>query len=143
MIPNMTKYYEPQAESVYTYDVAKAKELLAEAGYPDGFDLEITVPSSYSQHVDTAQIIADELSQAGVRTTIKQVEWSTWLEDEAVDDAEKTAKYKEAQMILAQDAAAVYIEDPANLVAVNKKFAGYTFYPTSAEDMSLLYQIAQ
>ena len=62
---------------------------------------------------------------------------------EAVDDAEKTAKYKEAQMILAQDAAAVYIEDPANLVAVNKKFAGYTFYPTSAEDMSLLYQIAQ
>ena len=58
---------------VYTYDVAKAKELLAEAGYPDGFDLEITVPSSYSQHVDTAQIIADELSQAGVRTTIKQV----------------------------------------------------------------------
>ena len=194
MIPNMTKYYEPQAESVYTYDVAKAKELLAEAGYPDGFDLEITVPSSYSQHVDTAQIIADELSQAGVRTTIKQVEWSTWLEEvykngqfqatvigfdgtlapgkmlqryvsddsknfmhysnaefdrafkeayEAVDDAEKTAKYKEAQMILAQDAAAVYIEDPANLVAVNKKFAGYTFYPTSAEDMSLLYQIAQ
>ena len=190
----MTKYYEPQAESVYTYDVAKAKELLAEAGYPDGFDLEITVPSSYSQHVDTAQIIADELSQAGVRTTIKQVEWSTWLEEvykngqfqatvigfdgtlapgkmlqryvsddsknfmhysnaefdrafkeayEAVDDAEKTAKYKEAQMILAQDAAAVYIEDPANLVAVNKKFAGYTFYPTSAEDMSLLYQIAQ
>ncbi len=194
MIPNMTKYYEPQAESVYTYDVAKAKELLAEAGYPDGFDLEITVPSSYSQHVDTAQIIADELSQAGVRTTIKQVEWSTWLEEvykngqfqatvigfdgtlapgkmlqryvsddsknfmhysnaefdrafkeayEAVDDAEKTAKYKEAQMLLAQDAAAVYIEDPANLVAVNKKFAGYTFYPTSAEDMSLLYQIAQ
>ena len=53
--------------------MAKAKELLAEAGYPDGFDLEITVPSSYSQHVDTAQIIADELSQAGVRTTIKQV----------------------------------------------------------------------
>ena len=32
-------------------------------------------------------------------------------------------------------------EDPANLVAVNKKFAGYTFYPTSAEDMSLLYRL--
>lgn len=194
MIPNMTKYYEPQAETVYTYDVEKAKELLAEAGYPNGFDLEITVPSSYSQHVDTAQIIADELSQAGIKATIKQVEWSTWLEEvykngefeatvigfdgtlapgkmlqryvsgdgknfmhysnaefdrafkeayEAVDDAEKIAKYKEAQMILAQDAAAVYIEDPANLVAVNKKFGGYTFYPTSAEDMSLLYQVAE
>lgn len=194
MIPNMTKYYEPQAEAVYTYDVEMAKELLAQAGYPDGFDLEITVPSSYSQHVDTAQIIADQLSQAGVKTTIKQVEWSTWLEEvykngqfeatvigfdgtlapgkmlqryvsgdgknfmhysnaefdrifkeayETVDDNEKTVKYKEAQMILARDAAAVYIEDPANLVAVNKKFGGYTFYPTSAEDMSLLYQVAE
>ena len=45
--------------------------------------------------------------------------------------------------ILAEDAAAVYIEDPANLVAVSKKFGGYTFYPTAAEDMSLLYQVEQ
>ena len=66
---------------MYTYDPNKAKELLAEAGYGDGFDLEISVPSSYSQHVDTAQIIADQLSQIGIRATIKKVEWSSWLED--------------------------------------------------------------
>ena len=65
----------------YSYDPEKAKELLADAGYADGFDLEITVPSSYSQHVDSAQIIADELSQVGINVTLNQVEWSTWLQD--------------------------------------------------------------
>ena len=77
MIPAMSKYYEPEAETVYSYDPEKAKELLADAGYADGFDLEITVPSSYSQHVDSAQIIADELSQVGINVTLNQVEWST------------------------------------------------------------------
>lgn len=194
MIPNMSKYYEEKAEGIYTYDIEKAKELLNEAGYPDGFELEITVPSSYSQHVDTAQIIVDQLSKIGVRATIKQVEWSTWLQEiyqgrkfqatvigfdgtlapndwlkkyasdssknfmnysnpeydkvyqeafETVDDEKKTALYKQAQMILAEDGAAVYIQDPANLVAVNKKFGGYTFYPTAADDMSLVYQAGE
>ena len=194
MIPAMSKYYEPEAETVYSYDPEKAKELLADAGYADGFDLEITVPSSYSQHVDSAQIIADELFQVGINVTLNQVEWSTWLQDvykggnfqatvigfdgtlapsdwlkkyvtddaknfmhysnteyddvfntayTTVDDDVKVENYKKAQMILAEDAAAVYIEDPANLVAVSKKFGGYTFYPTAAEDMSLLYQVEQ
>ena len=194
MIPAMSKYYEPEPETVYSYDPEKAKELLADAGYADGFDLEITVPSSYSQHVDSAQIIADELSQVGINVTLNQVEWSTWLQDvykggnfqatvigfdgtlapsdwlkkyvtddaknfmhysnteyddvfntayTTVDDDVKVENYKKAQMILAEDAAAVYIEDPANLVAVSKKFGGYTFYPTAAEDMSLLYQVEQ
>ena len=44
-------------------------------------------------------------------------------------------------MILAEDAASVYIQEPVNLVAVNKKFAGYTSYPTAAEDMSVIYQV--
>ena len=194
MIPAMSKYYEPEAETIYSYDPEKAKELLADAGYADGFDLEITVPSSYSQHVDSAQIIADELSQVGINVTLNQVEWSTWLQDvykggnfqatvigfdgtlapsdwlkkyvtddaknfmhysnteyddvfntayTTVDDDVKVENYKKAQMILAEDAAAVYIKDPANLVAVSKKFGGYTFYPTAAEDMSLLYQVEQ
>lgn len=65
----------------YAATIGEGKELLADAGYADGFDLEITVPSSYSQHVDSAQIIADELSQVGINVTLNQVEWSTWLQD--------------------------------------------------------------
>ena len=57
----------------------------------------------------------------------------------STDDAEKTELYKEAQMILAEDAASVYIQDPANLVAVSDKLGGYVFYPISAQDMSVVY----
>lgn len=81
MIPALTKYYEEGLEDMYAYSPEKAKTLLEEAGYGQGFDLEITVPSSYSQHVDTAQIIAEQLNAVGINTTIKQVEWSTWLSD--------------------------------------------------------------
>ena len=81
MIPTLGKYYEENAENIYSYDPAKAKELLSEAGYADGFDLEITVASSYSQHVKTAEIIVEQLSQIGINATVKKVEWGTWLEE--------------------------------------------------------------
>lgn len=195
MIPAFAKYYNEDTLNAYPYDPAKAKELLAEAGYADGFDLELKVASSYSQHVNTCQIIAEQLKAVGINATINQVEWNTWLEevntngdfqatvigfdisslspadllrrftsdspknfmhyysdefDQAfneayatVDDEKKVELYKKAQQILTDDAASVWIEDPANLVAMNKKFAGYTFYPTSAEDMSKIYMVEQ
>ena len=42
-------------------------------------------------------------------------------------------------MILAENAASVYIEDPADFVAVNAKLSGYEFYPVAAQDLSLVY----
>lgn len=81
MIPSLTTWYDESTAEAYPYDPEKAKELLNEAGFSQGFDLKITVPSSYAQHVDTAQIIADQLSQIGVRVSIQQVEWTTWLEE--------------------------------------------------------------
>ena len=47
--------------------------------------------------------------------------------------------YKELQMILAQNAASVYIEDPADFVAVNKRIGGYQFYPVAATDLASMY----
>ena len=47
------------------------------------------------------------------------------------------------QKNLAENAASVYIEDPADFVAVNARFAGYEFYPTSAWDVSKIYQKAE
>ncbi|MGN1187474.1 MAG: ABC transporter substrate-binding protein, partial [Lachnospiraceae bacterium] len=65
----------------YEHDTAKAKALLAEAGYPDGFDMEITVPSNYQIHLDTAQVIVEQLKEAGINASIKSVDWSTWLDE--------------------------------------------------------------
>ena len=81
MFPSFGKYYMPELENKYPHDEAKAKELLKEAGYADGFDMTITVPSNYIPHVDTAQVLVEQLKKVGINATINQVEWNTWLSD--------------------------------------------------------------
>ena len=79
--PCVPEWYNADTEGTYTYDVEKAKELLAEGGYPDGFDLEITVPNNYTLHVQAAEIMKDVLAQIGVNVTVNPVDWSTWISD--------------------------------------------------------------
>ena len=81
MYPGLKKYFDDKYTNYYEQDYDKAKKLLKEAGYPDGFDLEITVSSADQPHVHTAQIIQEELKNIGVNVTIKPVEWEVWLED--------------------------------------------------------------
>lgn len=56
----------------------------------------------------------------------------------SLDSAEKTEYYSQLQMMLTEDAASVYIQDPANLLAINSDLEGYEFYPISAQDMSIV-----
>lgn len=78
--PAFTKYFLPELVDKYPHDVAKAKELLAQAGYPNGFDMTISVPNNYQPHMDTAEVVAEQLREAGINVTIQPVEWSTWLD---------------------------------------------------------------
>ncbi|MCL6596575.1 MAG: hypothetical protein K6V73_10255 [Firmicutes bacterium] len=71
--------YYVNLTGMYPYNVAKAKALLAQAGYPHGFSVTITAPSNYEEHVRTAEIIAQELSAVGIRAQVVQVPWATWL----------------------------------------------------------------
>lgn len=181
MVPSFEKYYVPELETAYSYNVDKAKELLKEAGYENGFDLEITVPSNYQPHIDTAQVIVEQLKNVGIKASITPVDWATWLSDVYNDrkfqstvigvdastlsaeaflarftsdagnnfinfsDEEYDAKYNEAQeyesldeqaviyqeceKILSDKAANVYIQDMLSLVALNKDYEGYEYYP--------------
>ena len=79
--PVMGVYYNEELEGSYDTDVEKAKELLKEAGYEDGFEFTITAPANYQAHIDTAQIIAQQLQQVGITANIETMEWATWLED--------------------------------------------------------------
>ncbi len=188
MYPTLSKYFDESLTDWYAYDVDKAKALLAEAGYPDGFSMTITVPSNYPQHVDTAQVLAEQYKAIGVEVEILPVEWNTWIEEvytgrdfqstvvgvdasnmtaramlerfqsqagdnfinyhsdtydalfaqaiATADDAEQTALYGQMQRDLTEHAANVYIQAPADLVAVRKGLEGVTFYPLYVLDLS-------
>ena len=188
MYPAFGKYFDESLTNRYTPDLEKAKQLLSDAGYPDGFSMTITVPSNYQPHIDTAQVIVGQLAQIGVTAEIQLVEWGTWLSDvyagrqfqstvvgvdasnmtarallerfsstagnnfinynnaeydalfaqalASFDDAGQTAVYKQMLENLTENAANVYIQDLADLVAVRKGLTGLQFYPIYVLDLS-------
>ena len=79
--PAFTKYYDESLNDAYPYDTEKAKELLAQAGYPDGFSMTITVPSNYQPHIDTATVLVEQLKAVGITAEIQPVEWGAWLSE--------------------------------------------------------------
>ena len=81
MYPNFRKYYDQSLADAYPHDVEKAKELLKKAGYENGFSFDVTVPSNYIQHVDTATVLKEQLAEVGITANIKQVDWDTWLNE--------------------------------------------------------------
>lgn len=188
MYPNQQQYFMPELAENYQQDVEKAKELLAQAGYPDGFSMTITAPSNYAQHMDTAQVLIEQLKAVGITAELVPVEWDTWVSDvyrgrdyqstvcgiaaddmtaremlvrymsdnrknfiafndaeyddvlnramASTDSAEQTELYKRAEEILNEKAASLWIQDACELVVMNPKLDGFTFYRTYVIDMS-------
>ncbi len=187
--PVMDFYYNHDLDNYYKRDLAKAKQLLEEAGYGDGFEMEITVPSNYYQHVNSSQILASEAEALNIKVNIKNVEWGTWLEevytnrnyqstiiglagkidpndilsryettykrnfinysnpeyDKIIEEAAKTVDenkraqlYKEAQKILSDTSASVWLCDPNNTAVMRKDLVGYKYYPAGLIDFASL-----
>jgi peptide/nickel transport system substrate-binding protein len=61
------------------HDSARARKLLAEAGYPNGFDAVLRVSPQYQYTVRTGEILVDQLRKVGVNVKIEQIEWGQWL----------------------------------------------------------------
>ena len=79
-MPSISPYYV-DTTSVLKHDVERAKELLKEAGYENGLNLKLTLPKQYKLHVDSGQIIADQLSKIGINAEIEVIEWASWIKD--------------------------------------------------------------
>jgi peptide/nickel transport system substrate-binding protein len=78
-IDPLNPYFVDMSKAV-PYDPARAKALLAEAGYPSGFDAVLKVAPQYPYTVRTGEVIAQQLAKVGVRVRLEQVEWGQWLD---------------------------------------------------------------
>jgi peptide/nickel transport system substrate-binding protein len=68
------------AIKVEAYDPAGAKRLLAEAGYPDGFDLTLHAPNNrYVNDARIAETVAALLSRIGITTKVETQPWASYL----------------------------------------------------------------
>jgi peptide/nickel transport system substrate-binding protein len=75
--PHNPAYVDETAMSAF--DPEKSKALLAEAGFPDGFETTLDLPPpSYARR--GGEIIAAQLADVGITAKINNVEWAQWLE---------------------------------------------------------------
>ncbi|MTD54433.1 ABC transporter substrate-binding protein [Amycolatopsis pithecellobii] len=82
-VPHANAAYQP-ADDVYGYDPAKAKQLLAEAGYPNGFSMTLSYPTSGSGNMVPTPMntaLQTDLAAVGVKVELKPIEWAAMLND--------------------------------------------------------------
>jgi len=85
MHPEYTGYFEPlekmpaSVKELFTYDPAKARKLLAEAGYPNGFSFKVQVTTANHDHMDLLPLVAGYLEKVGVKVEIVPMEYPAFL----------------------------------------------------------------
>ena len=191
MYPAKRDCFMPELAQRYPHDVEKARQLLAQAGYAGGFEMSITVPSNYAQHMETAEVIIEQLKQVGITATLLPVEWESWVSDvyrgreyestvcgiaaddmtaremlvrymsdnqknfinfqdeeydsllaqamAATDSGEQLDLYRQAETVLNERAASLWLQDLCELTVMNPELDGFTFYRTYVIDMSTIY----
>lgn len=71
-------WYSPSYAKVYSYNPAKAKALLKQAGYGSGLNLTLTLPP-YSYATEAGPLVQAYLKKVGINVTIKDIQWPLWL----------------------------------------------------------------
>ncbi len=75
-----TNPYYIDLSGLYPYNLEKAKKLLAEAGYPNGFEAVLKLPEPYAYARRSGEIIADQLSKVGIKLTLEVIQWGQWID---------------------------------------------------------------
>jgi peptide/nickel transport system substrate-binding protein len=78
-IDPLNPFFVDMARAV-PHDAVRAKQLLAEAGYPNGFEAVLRVPPQYPYTVRTGEVLVGQLAKVGIRVKLEQIEWGQWLD---------------------------------------------------------------
>jgi peptide/nickel transport system substrate-binding protein len=95
--PAYGAYFRPldqqpaSVQELFKYDPVKAKKLLAEAGYPNGFTFKTQVCSCSTDHTDLLPLVSAYLEQVGVKMEIQPMEYAAFLS--AMTTQKNTAGY--------------------------------------------------
>jgi len=74
-IPDWSWAYDPATAVIPpTGDVEKAKELLAQAGFPNGLTIQMTLGSTWQNLADQGPLIKDQLARAGITVELQTME---------------------------------------------------------------------
>lgn len=76
-VPESSLLYNPDLEGYYTFDLDKARDLITEAGYADGFEVELMAQSNFPEFTSMAEILQADLAKIGVEATITEIEPAT------------------------------------------------------------------
>ncbi|WP_346966666.1 ABC transporter substrate-binding protein [Bifidobacterium angulatum] len=79
-IPSVDPGYE-DLTGLYPYDVAKAKQLMREAGYSTSKPLKLTLTYANTYGTELGDQLKSQLAAIGIDLNINYVEFSTWLQD--------------------------------------------------------------
>jgi peptide/nickel transport system substrate-binding protein len=70
-------FYDEKLAHGWTYDPAKAKQLLSDAGKPDGFSCTLLSTAQYGMHKDTAVLMQQHLAAVGIQVQLALPDWAT------------------------------------------------------------------
>ncbi|MBF2048276.1 MAG: ABC transporter substrate-binding protein [Elainella sp. C42_A2020_010] len=84
MPPSLKQFYDA-SQSDYEYNPDQAKQMLADAGYPNGFDLELWYMPVSRPYFPTPKPIAEafaaDLGAVGIRVKLNTKDWAAYLDD--------------------------------------------------------------
>jgi len=69
------------SDSFIKRDLNRSRELLTEAGFPNGFDLELTTPNNDQMRMDSCEAVQAQLAEVGINAKIIYAEYNVFLTD--------------------------------------------------------------